>query len=801
MMLLPMRPSVRLWIAVSLLLAAGFVARPALAWFPQESAGASATDDELEWPRESEADGYKVTVYQPQLDDWKDHERLVGRCAVELAKGDADPYYGSVELIADTATNFQSRSVRIEQLSIGEVRFPSVEDGIAEDLEAAVRKLVPERGWEISLDRVLAGLERTEQQQREIDVSLDPPPIYRSESPAILVIFIGEPAFEPVKGTGLLFAVNTNWDVFLDPKRSAYYLLNEGSWLTAPDPMKGPWTAAKKLPGDLGRLPSDDNWADVRKNVPGVQPLAVPKVIATDRPAELIETDGPPSFVAIKGTQLLYASDTDSYLFLHSGEGKYYFLVAGRWFRSDGLDGPWSSAMKDLPEDFAKIPHDSPMGDVLASVPGTEDAELAVIQASIPRKATVDRKKASVSVAYDGDPEFIVVKDVPTVYYAVNTPYDVFRVDGRYYCCNGGIWFESSSASGPWVVATEIPAVLYQIPATHPKHNVTYVYVYDYDDDYVRVGYTSGYTGAYVASGVLLFGAGVWLGYELADDHHHHYYCYHYHSCWYSYGCGAHYNHYHGGYYRSARYYGPYGGAGRASWYNPHTGTYARGGYAYGPRGSAWAGEAYNPRTGTYASHRGVRTPYGSRGSTVVADGNKWARVGHKSTRRGTVVAGENSKGGKAVGGYNRRTGNSFGVAKDKNDNVYVGRDGNVYKRDSDGGWSSYNGGKWNNVNRASSADNARGGTFADRTGRTLPSQPRTASPRTGGRTSGSARASTGNVGHLDRQASRRSTGTRHTSRASTYRSHGSSRGGRTYRGGGGRSYGGGRGGGRGGRR
>ena len=35
--------------------------------------------------------------------------------------------------------------------------------------------------------------------------------------------------------------------------------------------------------------------------------------------------------------------NTDSPLFLHSGEQRHYFLVAGRWFRASGLNGPWVS--------------------------------------------------------------------------------------------------------------------------------------------------------------------------------------------------------------------------------------------------------------------------------------------------------------------------------------------------------------------------------------------------------------------------------------------------------------------------
>ena len=52
----------------------------------------------------------------------------------------------------------------------------------------------------------------------------------------------------------------------------------------------------------------------------------------------------------------------------------------------------------------------------------------------------------SVEVTYDGEPQF---RDVPecAVQYAVNTPFSVFLVQGRYYCCQDGIWCGFTSAS------------------------------------------------------------------------------------------------------------------------------------------------------------------------------------------------------------------------------------------------------------------------------------------------------------------------------------------------------------------
>ena len=49
-------------------------------------------------------------------------------------------------------------------------------------------------------------------------------------------------------------------------------------------------------------------------------------------------------------TDLLYISNTESDLFLHTKDRQYYLLVAGRWFRTKQLTGPWSAATLDLPD-------------------------------------------------------------------------------------------------------------------------------------------------------------------------------------------------------------------------------------------------------------------------------------------------------------------------------------------------------------------------------------------------------------------------------------------------------------------
>jgi len=742
------------------------------------------------WPRLYESDGDKIIVYQPQIQSWENHKIMKAVAAVQVdLKSLKDDVFGAMYVQADTKTNIESRMVVFKNIKIADIQFPNVETDTVKHSDELIRKTIsPKTSIPIALDRVIAAMDRSELQQRNVEVNLDPPPIYYSSEPAVLMIFMGDPKFEPVKNTELLFAVNTNWDLFLDTASKNYYLLNGDFWMMTKDVLKGPWTPASRLPQSLYKLPDDKNWEDVKKNLSVKSSKNIPYVFVSTAPAELIITDGAPSLTMIPGTKLFYIENTDSHLFFDLNDQNYYFLTAGRWFRAKDIKGSWASASNDLPAEFAKIPEDHIKASVLASVPGSEEAQAAVLLASIPQKAKVDRKDTTVTVVYEGNPKFIIVKGT-TVYYAVNSPYSVFRVKSKYYCCHQGVWFESSSAAGPWAVCSVVPKAIYTIPPTHPKYNVTYVYVYDSTPDTVVVGYTSGYSGSYVSSnGALMFGLGLLIGYELGDDDHYHHY--HYGAHYYSYGCGAHYDYYHGGYYRSAQYYGPYGGAGRGAAYNPATGTYSRGAYRYGPSGGAFAAQAYNPYSGRYAAKAGAQTPYGSWGRTVVADGDDWARGGHRSNWKGTVAGGQTSQGGTVVAGRNKLTGQAGVVGKSKYGDVYVGNDGGVYKRTGKGSWQKNVDGSWQSVEpsrpeRATGSLRSRTETLdrskvqtAERT-RTERTKRDSLSRRSDSQRQPS-RSASGTFDQLNREQRSRQTGNNRTRNFQQSRSRGSRSGGRS---------------------
>ncbi len=486
----------------------------------------------------------------------------------------------------------------------------------------------------------------------------------------------------------------------MDTSKSQYYLLVGPRWLTAAD-LHGPWSAATKLPQDMDRLPNDPQWVDLKKVIPlSAQSTApLPRVFYSSVPAEVILFNGRPIYAKILQTQLLYATNTDSPFFLYTPTNEYYYLAAGRWFRSKDLQGKWTFASMDLPEDFAKIPLSSPASAVLSSVPGTEEAKDAVLIAQIPTVMEIDPKSAAAQakVSYSGDPKFAPI-DGTSLYYATNTPDKVIKVADVYYLCLQGVWFMSPNSQGPWTTASSIPKEVYTIPPSSPVYNVTYVTQTTTSSGNVQSSYTAGYMGAFVV--------GVALGAVVANGTGYYYPPYIYHPPYgypvyrpypVPYG-GSYYNTANGSYGAYHTTYAPYGSATRAASYNPYTGTYKQGASVSTPYGSRSAAQAYNPYTGTYAATRQGSSPTAQWGQSYVSNGNKSAYTQHYSTAQGAVASAQGSQGGKAVGA-STAYGNTA-VGKSSSGDMYAGHDGNVYKNTGEG-WQKYDNsaGSWNTVN------------------------------------------------------------------------------------------------------
>jgi hypothetical protein len=673
------------------------------------------------WPHTVSGRGGSATIFEPQAISWPGQTTLNARAAMSIARqGSSAPILGTVEVTADTSTDFATRTVILSNLRLTASHFPSLDTSQAAQLEARIKAVMPDVAFKrVPLDTVLLSLREAVEPGDDPAVSNEPPTILYSARPASLVVFDGDPILAPITGSTLSFVVNTNWDLFFDPAGEGnWYLLNNGSWFHAPK-ATGPYQPAEALPEALRALPDEPNLAEARRAIPGrtLAPDSVPTIFVSTKPAEIIVTDGPPAYSKIPETQLQYVINSNSTLFRHEPTGRFYYLVSGRWFSAASLEGPWSFATPDLPPDFGLIPPSSPAGSVLSSVPGTAQAQEAVLQAQIPRQATLNRSAAKLEVAYIGQPKFEPIPGTG-IAYAVNTTYEVLEITGKYYCCHQGAWFVAPKPTGPWILATSVPPGIHRIPPSRPLHNVTYVSVYASTPTTVTYGYTAGYLGGLVTAGVLVYGTGYYYPPVVMPGPVPVYMPYPYtyagnvyynptSGAWARGGTvygpyggaatgGTAYNPTTGAWARGGAVYGPYGGAGAWSAYNPTTGAYAHGSAAWGPDGGTAHGDFYNPRTGISGSTTQNSNPYERWGSSTVSGPNQTVNTESGRNAQGTAGAFRSSTGAEGAGVHGVG-GNNAGAVRTQSGNVYAGADGNVYRHTNDG-WSKWNNGSWQTV-------------------------------------------------------------------------------------------------------
>lgn len=651
---------------------------------------------DIGWPRvlTSQA-GSKLRIYQPQIENWTDQKQLSAWTAVEFwGKDQNNSTMGTVKWEAQTSVAKEERMVKIDGIKIRQVNFPGLDQNRSREITTTLKELFPTDGLILALDRVLAALDKSAIKAGGVTINQNPPPIFYSSRPAFLLQFDGDPIISPIKDSDLKYVVNTNWDVIQDVD-GKFYLRNDKRWFWAPAIDKE-WKLAKKLPKSFETLPNDDNWKDVRAAMPPKNGGKVPVFFVSTQPAELIVTNGKPKLEKVGKSKLLWVKNTECDVFQMKRDD-FYFLVSGRWFKAKKLEGPWTFATNSLPEEFSNIPRNHPRARVRASVPGTDEANEAVILAQIPQTITISKQGLqSPEVKYQGDPVFTEIKGTQ-VSYASNCSNDVLKVKDAYYLCYQSAWFQSSKPNGPWQLATAVPEEIYKIPSDSPMHHVTYVKIEKSDPESVTYSATSGYSGVSVSFGVAMWGTG-WY-----------YPPYHYYGGYYpvyypyphSYGSYAIYNSRTGAYGYGSTVAGPNGGLSRAATYNPNTGTYARGSAAWSGNEFRGQASAYNPRTGTSMQTRQGRNENGNWGSTKVQRGDDWAQRGHVNTDNGSLKGMRTSEGNGVIRGSGE---NGSGFVGKKGDDVYAGKDGNVYRKTEDG-WQQHGENGWSDVNRPETRD------------------------------------------------------------------------------------------------
>jgi hypothetical protein len=716
-------------------------------------------EEDQGWPREISVPEAEIVVYQPQPDSMAG-DRVRARAAVAVTPaGSEEAAFGTVWFGSRLATDRDTRTAEILEFKVLRVGFPNATDEGKAKLSEILEAEIPKWDLEISLDRLLTSLDDAETRKLAAEeLNNDPPKIIISYEPAILVTIEGEPRMQDIKGSeGLMRIINTPFNIVFDRNAQRYYLYaGEKQWYGAPD-WKGPWELTTSVPSQVASLAPVEEEAEAKAIQDSVDAQVAaaaaeageeveeeevgppPKLVVATEPTELIYITGEPEYTPISEADLLYVSNSESEVVMDLGSARIYVLLSGRWYSSETLDGPWVFVPGDeLPEGFAKIPFENDKGYLLASVPGTEEANEAVLDNQIPQTSVISRSDAKLEVEYDGDPKFEPIEDTDGLELAVNTPNQVIKVEDKYYAMDEAVWFVADGPTGPWVVADEIPAAIYSIPPSSSAYNTTYVYVYDSTPEVVYVGYYPGYTHSYVYGGTVVYGTG-W-----------------YYPAWYG------------------RYYYPR----VATWgfgvrWNPWTGWSFGFSYGWGPFrfgigfGGWWRGGWWGPgryrgyRRGYHRGwHRGARAGF-----------RAGYRSGNRAAHRNNIYNRQNNVARNAPRAQQARD-RQPRAAAGRDNNVFSDRNGNVYRRDNDGNWDRRGQDGWDRSDGVS--NEARQERTRDATRDRQPSQQRDRAqqqPRTQQRSTGS---------QLERNYNSRQSGTTRTNNynASRSRSGGGRRGG-----------------------
>ncbi len=728
---------------------------PSAAWPAPEQASPPASQVTPDpWPKSAELNGTKYTLYQPQLDSWNDYVYQAHAAVSVLPPNSKDPILGVIEISALTIVDKQAQAVHFENLLVTRATFPSVPQ-MAGTYQQAIQSLIAQSPATMSLGRLEAAvaIEGAQRKARQVPVLNEPPRIVFSTSAVVLVLIHGDPVWRAVSGTSLSRVLNTRALVLSDPAGNVYVHVLDG-FMTAPS-LNGPWSVAVSVPAGANQTAQSlaaQNTVDLMQgpvnDATGQRPSlasGAPGVVVATRPTEIVITEGPMNWVPLEGTQLLYVQNTNGNVFQDLLNQQYYVLVTGRWFSAPTLGGPWSYIpATQLPPDFALIPITSPKENVLASVPGTFEAQEAAISAGIPQMATVYRSKVTFQPIVNGAPVLNPIPGTP-LSYVFNSPDAIIQVaSNQWYAVQMGVWFTAPGLYGPWVVASTVPPVIYSIPPSAPLFYTTFVYIYAATPETVVVGYTPGYMGVVVEpSGVVVYGTG------------YSYVAYVGTSVWYpppvTYGYAANitYTPWTGfavGFaigwgvahacYAPAPYWGPmpyayhgaaYGAYGGAAAWGPH-GWAATSGNIYHQYGAtsvvsrnstgynAWTGNAWSSKAGTSYNSVTGRTSAGQ--STQVH--NTYTGNSAYNTRGATY----NPSTGVAAGGSRTTVTTPYGQSAtyghataegpggqtthvaESGDNYYADHDGNNYSYNSQTGQAQKqnSNGSWSNVDKSSSS-------------------------------------------------------------------------------------------------
>lgn len=475
----------------------------------------------LDYPRELKLAGHRVLVHEPTVHGEADAERTTFRFPLEAVDPTGRRAAGHATATATTHLDLRDRTFLAQGFEFSAVTLSGVVAAEDEAAKTAFTDVFPtELVLRLELLYARPDLEPVGDWE-DAKLAGDLPALHVRRTPAILVQIDGEPALVQVGEFPLHAVANTQSDLFRDDSGKRWLLLLDGVWAESEE-LSGPWRwVSGKLPVVMSQMERKDPRAHVRRWIPGTQECtkafgdagpprpteAAPEVLVAQEPAELVLLRGDPLLTFVRGSKLMQVANTESDLFFHPRQGKYFLLLSGRWYASENLESGWGPAYGPLPAEFAEIPVDSPRGHVRWCVAGTPEANEALARAALSEQFTLTDRSVPEVKHVDGE-----VQTVPTPVEGLSrvssTEDDMLEFDGTYYLCVRGAWFESKSADRGWKPARELPVAIGKLDAVSPLFHVRFATPAGGAEAKNTFAYQGYYEGVFPRRGSVVHGTG-----------------------------------------------------------------------------------------------------------------------------------------------------------------------------------------------------------------------------------------------------------------------------------------------------
>ena len=201
---------------------------------------------------------------------------------------------------------------------------------------------------------------------------------------------------------------------------------------------------------------------------------ALPVVILATRPALLVQVDGPPRYLPVKGVSPpLWRVVNTRVLLLKTAAGRHYLRLYDGFMEAEAPEGPWRVAEKvpagvRVAEQTARS---AGKADLLEGKPEPKSRKRPSLRKGVSpwiHLATVPTEL----VVTDGPPDFIAIEGT-RLFYARNTAADLFWRQGEpaLYLLAAGRWYRAASWGEPWepLPGDLLPPDFREIPETSVK--------------------------------------------------------------------------------------------------------------------------------------------------------------------------------------------------------------------------------------------------------------------------------------------------------------------------------------------